>query len=95
MERGTLTQEIQTLTLDVRRLLESRQGQLDQYSERTLNSILRQLEKMESECRVGPLSHKEDRYRYIARLVVEADPRVMSADLGGRLIEVEQAYRDL
>lgn len=67
----------------------------DQYEARTFSSIKRHLEQMEYECRVGRLSPQQERYGYVARMVTESDPNLLSPDIGGQLIEVEKAYRNL
>ncbi|MES9989043.1 MAG: hypothetical protein ABW077_14115 [Candidatus Thiodiazotropha endolucinida] len=67
----------------------------DQYEAKSFSSIISHLQKIEHECRTGNLTVKRERYGYVARLVAESDPSLLSPDLGGQLIEVEQAYRNL
>lgn len=67
----------------------------DQYEAKAFSSIAKHLEQMEHECRTGNLTPQEKRYGYIARMVTESDPNLLPPDLGGQLIDVEKAYRNL
>ena len=67
----------------------------DQYEQRAFSSILQRLEAMEDQCRTGKLSPKQERYGYIARMMVETNPDVLPPEFGGKLIEAEKVYRSL
>lgn len=67
----------------------------DQYEEKAFSSISKRLEAMEQECRTGRLSPRQERYGYIAKMVVESDPKLLPPEFGGELIEAEKAYRSL
>ena len=60
---------------------------LDQYSEKALKAIISHLQNFDVELQNPDIKLKG----YIARLVVEQDPNILSAELGGQLIKLESA----
>lgn len=67
----------------------------EQYEAKAFASIRLHLEQMEHECRTGRLTPQQERYGYIAKMVTETDPNLLSPNLGGQLIDVERAYWNL
>ena len=65
----------------------------DLYTRNALAKIDSLLQEMQREYVTHTLKPKQERYRNIARLAAELDPSVLSPELGGKLIEVEEAYR--
>ena len=91
--------ELAKMLADLRRELLTLLGTIDrsleQYQSNAFEDILNRLIEMEKECRRDKLQPKDQRYRYVARTVVETDPDILPPELGGRLIEVEDIYRKL
>ena len=63
-------------------------NQLDQYSTASLKAIFQRLNSFKSDSR----SLNQDLKGYIARLVVETNPAILSPEFGGQLINIEKAY---
>jgi len=66
---------------------------LDKFEHAAFAFVVGRLSDMESECRTGKLKPAETRYPELGRVAEEANPAVLSPDLGGRLVEVERMYQ--
>ncbi len=94
-DRYELATELDTLGTAVQSVMRDQYSNLDQYQRRSLQDIQSHLKHMAQECTSGKLRPREQRYRYVARLVAEMDPEVLTPELGGRLIDAEEQYRDI
>ncbi len=90
-----LATELDRLRREVRSLAERARASLDEYQQGALGDLQRHLGEMADECRSGAMRPRNERYGYVARLVVEMDPTVMAPEFGGLLIDAEQRYRDV
>jgi len=94
-EQLELATQLDKLGRAVRSLVDSHQPRPDQHQKRALDQLQQHLRDMAEECRSGTMRRTEQRYGYVARLVVEMDPAILAPQLGGELIEAERKYQDL
>ncbi len=95
VQRLPLADRLAALRADLLAHAKVVEDSLDQYQRNVFEYIVGKLLEMENECRSGELRPRDQRHRYVARTVVETDPAVLPPDFGGKLIEIEDAYRKL
>jgi len=66
--------------------------QLDQYEKRAFSTIEERLSFMRRRVLTGRTGEQDQLRGVIARLVVEQNPSILSPELGGRLIAIENKF---
>ena len=89
--------ELADRTIELRKEVEERAetASLDEYAQQSFATLIELLGAIERECRSGDMTPIGERYGIMARICVESDPTVLPPELGGQLIDVEEAYQSL
>lgn len=56
--------------------------------------VINYLEQIIHECRTGQLKPKNERYSYLARMIIDRDSSLINLNLGERLIKAAKMYID-